>query len=123
MVIDAFMLGRVAAPSARIRMMGWLAVLSCAPLIGSAWSPPLWAVLVLWTLAIAGPDLSLSKVARETAALALARPRHMLALGFALLVVNVAGIAAAVMPFLTLTLAYTFLVTARILVGPEEEAA
>jgi hypothetical protein len=35
-------------------MIGWLAVLSCAPLIGSAWSPPLWAVLVLWTLAGAG---------------------------------------------------------------------
>jgi hypothetical protein len=45
MVIGAFLLGRVAAPSARIRMMGWLAVLSCAPLIGSAWSPrcgPCW---------------------------------------------------------------------------------
>jgi MFS family permease len=54
MVIGAFLLGRVAAPSARIRMMGWLAVLSCAPLIGSAWSPPLWAVLALWTLAGAG---------------------------------------------------------------------
>ena len=37
MVIGAFLLGRVAAPSSRIRMMGWLAVLSCAPLIGSAW--------------------------------------------------------------------------------------
>ncbi len=54
MVVGAFLLGRVAAPSARIRMMGWLAVLSCAPLIGSAWSPPLWAVLLLWTLAGAG---------------------------------------------------------------------
>ena len=53
-VIGAFLLGRVAVPSARIRMMGWLAVLSCAPLIGSARSPPLWAVLVLWTLAGAG---------------------------------------------------------------------
>src|SRR4029077_9560956 len=28
--------------------------LSCGPLIGSAWSPPLWAVLALWTLAGAG---------------------------------------------------------------------
>jgi hypothetical protein len=28
MVIVAFLLGRVAAPSARIRIMGWLAVLS-----------------------------------------------------------------------------------------------
>jgi hypothetical protein len=51
MVIGAFVISRIAAPSARIRMMGWLAVLSCAPLIGSAWSPPLWAVLALWTLA------------------------------------------------------------------------
>jgi len=42
MVIGAFLLGRVAVPSARIRMMGWLAVLSCAPLIGSAWGPLLW---------------------------------------------------------------------------------
>jgi MFS family permease len=54
MVVGAFLLGRLAAPSARIRMMGWLAVLSCAPLIGSAWNPPLWAVLLLWTLAGAG---------------------------------------------------------------------
>jgi len=35
------LLRRVAAPSARIGMMGWLAVLSCASLIGSEWSPPL----------------------------------------------------------------------------------
>jgi MFS family permease len=54
MVIGAFLLGRVAAPSAQIRMMGWLAVLSCVPLIGSAWSPPLQTVLALWTLAGAG---------------------------------------------------------------------
>ena len=51
MVIGAIRLGRVAAPSARIRMMGWLAVLPCASLIGSAWDPPLWAVLSLWVLA------------------------------------------------------------------------
>ena len=38
MVIGAFLLGRVAAPSVRIRMMGWLAVLSCAPLIGRQWA-------------------------------------------------------------------------------------
>jgi hypothetical protein len=54
MVIGAFLLGRIAAPSVRIRMMGWLAVLSCAPLIGSAWSLPLCTVLALWMLAGAG---------------------------------------------------------------------
>ena len=34
--------------------MGWLAMASCAPLIGSAFRPPLWAVLTLWALAGAG---------------------------------------------------------------------
>jgi MFS family permease len=63
MVIGAILLGRVAAPSARIRMMGWLAILSCAPLIGSAWNPPLWAVLVLWTLAGAGGAYQLAAAA------------------------------------------------------------
>ena len=58
MVIGAVLISRIAAPSGRIRMMGWLAVLSCAPLIGSAWSPPLWAVLTLWTLAGAGAPTS-----------------------------------------------------------------
>jgi hypothetical protein len=76
--------------------------------------------LVLWTVAIAVPERSLSGVARESAAVALARPGQSFVLGLALLLVNVAGIAAAVMPFLTLTIAYTFLVTARILVTPEE---
>jgi hypothetical protein len=79
-------------------------------------------MLVLWTVAIAAPERSLAAVARESVALAMARPGQTLGLGFALLVINVAGIAAAVMPFLTLTVAYTFLVTARFLVPPEEEA-
>jgi MFS family permease len=69
MVIGAFVTSRIAAPSARIRMMGWLAVLSCAPLIGSAWSPPLWAVLVLWTLAGAGGAYQLAAAAAFVQAL------------------------------------------------------
>jgi hypothetical protein len=77
-------------------------------------------MLVLWTVAIAAPELSLAAVARESVALAMARPGQTLGLGFALFLVNLAGIAAAVMPFLTLTVAYTFLVTARVLVTPEE---
>jgi MFS family permease len=54
MVAGAFLLGRAAAPSSRMRIMGWLAIGSCTPLIGSAWNPPLWAVLLLWMLAGAG---------------------------------------------------------------------
>ena len=76
--------------------------------------------LVLWTIAIAAPDRSLSRIALQSAALVLERPGQMLVLGLALLLVNVVGIAAAVMPFLTLTIAYSFLVTARYLLVPEE---
>jgi len=69
MVTGAFLLGRLAAPSARIRMMGWLAILSCAPLIGSAWNPPLWAVLALWTLAGTGGAYQLAAAAAFVQAL------------------------------------------------------
>jgi MFS family permease len=54
MVAGAFVLARMATPSTRMRMMGWLAILSCVPLIGSAADPPLWCVLLLWALAGAG---------------------------------------------------------------------
>ena len=43
-------LSRLVAPATRLRLMGWMAMLSCAPLIVSAAHPPLWAVLVLWVL-------------------------------------------------------------------------
>jgi len=79
-------------------------------------------LLVLWTVAIAAPDRSLSATTRESTALVLARPAQTLVLGLTLLLVNLAAIAAAVMPFLTLTIAYTFLVTARFLIAPEEAA-
>jgi MFS family permease len=51
-VIGAFTVGRLVTPSARLRAMGWLAMLSCAPLIGATANPPLWGLLVL--LAVAG---------------------------------------------------------------------
>jgi len=49
-VIGAFVFSRLVSPSTRIRQMGWMAMLSCAPLIGSAAHPPLWAVLALWVI-------------------------------------------------------------------------
>jgi MFS family permease len=51
-VIGAFTVGRLVKPSTRMRVMGWLAMISCAPLIGSAANPPLWVVLTL--LAVSG---------------------------------------------------------------------
>jgi hypothetical protein len=44
-------------------MMGWLAILSCLPLIGSAWGPPLWAILLLWAVAGAGGAYQLAAAA------------------------------------------------------------
>jgi MFS family permease len=62
-VIGAFAFGRLVPPSGRIRMMGCLAMGSCAPLIGSAFNPPLWAVLTLWALAGAGGAYQLAAAA------------------------------------------------------------
>ncbi|MET8158915.1 MFS transporter [Sphaerisporangium sp. NPDC005289] len=50
-VIGAFVFSRFVAPTGRLRAMGWMAMLSCAPLIGCATRPPLAVVLVLWMLA------------------------------------------------------------------------
>jgi MFS family permease len=69
MVVGAFLLGRLAAPSTRTRMMGWLAVLSCLPLIGSVWNPPLWVILPLWALAGAGGAYQLAAAAMFVQAL------------------------------------------------------
>ena len=63
MVVGAFVLGRAATPSTRLRIMGWLAILSCAPLIGSAWNPPLWAVLLLWAVSGVGGAYQLAAAA------------------------------------------------------------
>ncbi len=62
-VAGSFAFGRLFTPSGRIRMMGWLAMASCAPLIGSAFSPPLWMVLLLWSLAGAGEAYQLAAAA------------------------------------------------------------
>ncbi|GAA1267505.1 MFS transporter [Sphaerisporangium rubeum] len=50
-VLGAFIFGRFVTPTRRLRAMGWMAMLSCAPLIGCATRPPAAVVLVLWVLA------------------------------------------------------------------------
>jgi hypothetical protein len=69
--------------------------------------------VVLATYAVARPERPLRLAAREAAALGARRPGATLLLGLALLLVNVVGIAAAVMPFLTLTVAYSFVAVAH----------
>jgi hypothetical protein len=68
--------------------------------------------LVLWPLALARSETPLRSVALEAARLALRRPWSLGALAVALLLVNVAG-AVAILPLLTLTIAYSFLAAAH----------
>ncbi|WP_424536694.1 MFS transporter [Sphaerisporangium viridialbum] len=53
-VLGAFAFSRFVAPTGRLHAMGWMAMLSCAPLIGCAMRPPLAVVLALWILAGVG---------------------------------------------------------------------
>ncbi|MEU8247896.1 MFS transporter [Nonomuraea sp. NPDC048916] len=49
-VLGAFLFSRFVSPSGRLRMMGWLAMLSCLPLVVTAMRPPLAVVLVAWVV-------------------------------------------------------------------------
>jgi hypothetical protein len=68
---------------------------------------------ILWIVAVAEPEQPLRTCAREALELGLRRPGATAGLGVALLAVNAAGIAVAVMPFLTLTVAYSFVALAH----------
>jgi hypothetical protein len=74
--------------------------------------------LVLWPLALRDPELPLREAVSAAALTLLERPVATTAVGLALLVVNALGVAAAVLPFLTLTVAYSALVAARFALAP-----
>jgi hypothetical protein len=69
--------------------------------------------LALWPLAIFERERALSSVARDATLAVLRRPGAFILLAFVLIVVNLLGAAAAVLPLLTLTIAYSFLVAAH----------
>lgn len=68
--------------------------------------------IVLWPLAVFEFDLPIRQVARDALSTLLQRPLQLVLLAVALLAVNLAGLAAAVVPFLTLTIGYSFLAAA-----------
>ena len=72
-VIGGFVIGRLLRPSDRMRPMGWLAMLSCAPLIFSLAHPPLPVLVLLWVLAGAGGAYQLVAAAAFVTALPAAR--------------------------------------------------
>jgi hypothetical protein len=78
--------------------------------------------LVLWPLAVFETAEPAGRVFRDAGRALLARPLQALALTAALVVVNAIGLAAAVLPFLTLTIAYSALAVARFALPPTLEA-
>ena len=78
--------------------------------------------LVLWPLAIFESGVPARRVLGDAARALLQRPLQALALTAALLVVNAIGLAAAAVPFLTLTVAYSALAVARFALPPTREA-
>lgn len=69
--------------------------------------------LALWPLAVFEATQPFREVLRDAALVVGRRPLGFAGLAFALLLVNALGVAAAVLPFLTLTIAYSFLVAAH----------
>ena len=80
--------------------------------------------VALWPLAVVEHASSFPVLARDAVLQCARRPGASVGLAAALLLVNVLGIAAAVLPFLTMTIAYSFLAAARFFVPqPSTEEA
>jgi hypothetical protein len=69
--------------------------------------------LALWPLAVFEDARSFRDLLRDAVLAVARRPLGFVGLALALLFVNVIGVAAAILPFLTLTIAYSFLVSAH----------
>jgi uncharacterized membrane protein len=109
-VAAAAILGAFAVPFyARAGGWGWpLAALTVYLLLMFAL-----VQLALWPLAVFETGRPFREVVREALLLVGRRPLGFLGVAFALLLVNAIGVAAAILPFLTLTIAYSFLVSAH----------
>ncbi|HXF98319.1 MAG TPA: hypothetical protein VNJ46_06875 [Gaiellaceae bacterium] len=76
--------------------------------------------LLLWPLALRDCARPLREAAAEAGIALVRRPLGTLGLGVALLAVNLAGLALAVLPFLTMTVAYSALAAARFALPPPQ---
>jgi hypothetical protein len=110
LVAAASILGAIAVPFyARAGAWAWpLAALSVYVLLVFALFQ-----LALWPLAVFEHARPFRAVVRDAAFVVGRRPWGFAGLTVALLLVNVIGVAAAILPFLTLTIAYSFLVSAH----------
>jgi hypothetical protein len=79
--------------------------------------------LALWPLAIVERGRSLRAVIRDAAYALFRRPRAFTALAAALLLINLVGLVLAILPFLTMTLSYSFLAAAYLTLPQVSEEA
>jgi hypothetical protein len=109
-VAAAAILGAIAVPFySRAGAWAWpLAALSVYVLLAFALFQ-----LALWPLAVFEEARPFRAVVRDAAFVVGRRPWGFVGLALALLLVNAIGLAAAILPFLTLTIAYSFLVSAH----------
>ena len=74
--------------------------------------------LALWPRAVIEGDRPLRRIVADAALDVLRRPKPWAGLAIALFLINLVGVAAALMPFLTLTIAYSFLAAAHVALPP-----
>ena len=110
LVAAAAILGAIAVPFySRAGAWAWpLAALSVYVLLAFALFQ-----LALWPLAVFEDARPFRAVVRDAAFVVGRRPWGFAGLALVLLLVNAIGVAAAILPFLTLTIAYSFLVSAH----------
>ena len=77
--------------------------------------------LVLWPLAVAERERPLRVLLTDAGTTLVRRPAASLGLALALLLINALGAAAAVLPLLTVTVAYSFVAAARFALPPQLE--
>ena len=77
--------------------------------------------LLLWPLAVAERDRPLRQLLADAGVALVQRPRASVGLALALLLINALGAAAAVLPLLTMTVAYSFVAAARFALPPQVE--
>lgn len=75
--------------------------------------------LALWPLAIVEHDRPFTRVLADAGIALVRRPAATVGLAVALVLVNLAGVLAAVIPFLTLTISYSFLAAAHFVLPRE----
>ena len=77
--------------------------------------------LVLWPLAVAERERPLRRLLADAGTALVRRPAASIGLALALLLINALGAAAAVLPLLTVTVAYSFVAAARFALPPQLE--